>query len=42
MGEAGYQRMMSRYKVEDMKEIYEQIYAQCAARQGLVWNKQER
>ena len=42
MGEAGYQRMMSRYKVEDMKEIYEQIYAQCAAHQGLVWNKQER
>ena len=42
MGQAGYQRMMSRYKVEDMKEIYEQIYAQCAARQGLKWNKQER
>ena len=42
MGQAGYQRMMSRYKVEDMKEIYEQIYAQCAAHQGLVWNKQER
>ena len=42
MGEAGYQRMMSRYKVEDMKEIYEQIYAQCAAHQGLAWNKQER
>ena len=42
MGQAGYQRMMSRYKVEDMKEIYEQIYAQCAVRQGLVWNKQER
>ena len=39
MGEAGYQRMMSRYKVEDMKEIYEQIYAQCAARQGQMWNK---
>ena len=42
MGQAGYQRMMSRYKVEDMKEIYEQIYAQCAGHQGLVWNKQER
>ena len=42
MGQAGYQRMMSRYKVEDMKGIYEKIYAQCAARQGLVWNKQER
>ena len=42
MGQAGYQRMMSRYKVEDMKEIYEQIYAQCAVHQGLVWNKQER
>ena len=42
MGQAGYQRMMSRYKVEDMKEIYEQIYAQCAAHQGLAWNKQER
>ena len=42
MGQAGYQRMMSRYKVEDMKEIYEQIYAQCAVHQGLAWNKQER
>lgn len=37
MGQAGYQRMMSRYKVEDMKEIYEQIYAECARCQGLAW-----
>ena len=37
---AGYQRMMARYKVEDMKAIYQSIYAQCAARQGLTWDNQ--
>ena len=40
MGQAGYQRMMARYKVEDMKAIYQSIYAQCAARQGLTWDNQ--
>ena len=37
MGEAGYQRLMHRYKIEDMQQIYEQIYRECAKRQGLAW-----
>lgn len=37
MGQIGYQRMMLRYKAEDMQRIYERIYAGCAQRQGLRW-----
>ena len=39
MGEAGYQRMMRRYKIEDMKQVYEQIYRECAARQEVAGEK---
>ena len=39
MGQAGYQRMMSRYKIEDMQQIYQRIYRDCAERQGLEWEK---
>lgn len=42
MGQAGYRRMMSRYKIEDMKRDYNQIYAQCAARQRVPWKGIER
>lgn len=37
MGQAGYQRMMSRYKIEDMQRTYQRIYRDCALCQGLEW-----
>ena len=39
MGEAGYRRVMQRYKIEDMKRSYELIYRECAERQGQAWEK---
>lgn len=37
MGEAGYKRLMSRYKIEDMHETYEELYKRFAKDQGLLW-----
>ena len=37
MAEAGYQRLMSKYKIEDMKKTYERVYREAAQRQNLVW-----
>ena len=37
MGEAGYQRLMRKYKIEDMEKTYERIYREAAERQNLVW-----
>ena len=31
--------MMRRYKIEDMKQVYEQIYRECAARQEVAGEK---
>lgn len=39
MGQAGYQRLMSRYKIEDMQRTYARIYQECAERQGLTREK---
>ena len=39
MGEAGYKRLMKRYKIEDMKQKYEEIYRECARRQNLEWEE---
>lgn len=39
MGEAGYKRLMKRYKIEDMKQKYEEIYRECAKRQNLEWEE---
>lgn len=39
MGQAGYKRLMSRYKIEDMQRAYGQIYQECAQRQGLTREK---
>ena len=37
MAEAGYRRLMRKYKIEDMKKTYEGIYREAAQRQHLVW-----
>ena len=37
MGEVGYQRLMRKYKIEDMKKTYEKIYREAAQRQNLMW-----
>ena len=39
MGEVGYQRLMRRYKIEDMKKTYESIYRECAVSQGISWER---
>ena len=39
MGEAGYKRLMKRYKIEDMKQKYEEIYRECAKRRNLEWEE---
>jgi glycosyltransferase involved in cell wall biosynthesis len=37
MGENGYQRLMSKYTIEQMKDTYEQLYRQCAKDQGIAY-----
>ena len=37
MGENGYNRVMSGFKIQDMKETYRQIYQTLARQQGLPW-----
>ena len=39
MGEAGYRRLMRKYKIEDMKKTYDKIYREAAQRQNLVWEE---
>ena len=39
MGEAGYRRVMSRYKVSDMKQTYYEIYKEFADRRGEEWKE---
>ncbi len=40
MGEAGYQRVMAFYKIEQMKDVYTQIYQQFATEHELEWPEQ--
>ena len=37
MAKAGYRRLMRKYKIEDMKKTYEDIYKKAAERQNKVW-----
>lgn len=37
MGEIGYQRLMRKYRIEDMKKTYAGIYKEAAQRQGIPW-----
>lgn len=41
MAEAGYQRLLKKYKIEDMKKTYAGIYQKAAQRQKLVWEENE-
>ena len=36
MANAGYKRLIRKYKIEDMKETYSNIYKAAAMRQGLL------
>lgn len=37
MANAGYKRLMRKYKIEDMKKTYEGIYKKAAERQNKIW-----
>lgn len=37
MANAGYRRLMRKYKIEDMKKTYEDIYKKAAERQNKIW-----
>ena len=37
MADAGYRRLLYKYKIEDMKATYEGIYREAAARLGIAW-----
>lgn len=41
MGENGYKRVMSGYKLEDMKETYMQIYKSFSDDKGLEWKEEK-
>ena len=37
MADAGYKRLIRKYKIEDMKKTYESIYKDAAERQNVAW-----
>lgn len=39
MGESGYRRVMSRYRIEHMRDTYQQIYRDFAAGCGTAWEE---
>lgn len=41
MGEIGYQRLMKKYKIEDMKKTYAKIYREAAEKLHLEWEEHE-
>ena len=41
MAEVGYQRLLRKYKIEDMKQTYERIYREAAERQHVAWDTEE-
>lgn len=40
MGENGYKRVMSKYKIEDMKNTYREIYEEFAMKKRLEWSNE--
>lgn len=40
MGEAGYKRVMAFYRIEQMKDVYAQIYKEFARKQGIEWKEE--
>jgi len=41
MGENGYQRVISKYRIEDMKSVYRNIYKDMAESIGKTWSEKE-
>ncbi len=41
MGEAGYKRVMSKYKLQDMKETYKQLYQDFARVMEIPWTEED-
>jgi polysaccharide biosynthesis protein PelF len=41
MGDSGYQRVVLKYRIEDMKEQYRQIYMNLAGSMGIPWTEQK-
>lgn len=41
MGKVGYQRVSKNYRIEDMKETYENIYRKMAEKNHVIWPEQE-
>ena len=39
MGENGYKRLMSKYRIEHMKATYEKIYKDFASNAGVEWTQ---
>ena len=37
MGEAGYQRVMAFYRIEQMRDVYTDIYKKFAEQQNITW-----
>ena len=40
MGENGYRRLMAKYRIEDMQEVYRNIYKDFAAKQNIEWTEE--
>ena len=40
MGEAGYKRVKQFYRIEQMKEVYKDIYKEFAKKHGLSWSEE--
>ena len=40
MGENGYRRVMSKYKIEDMRKTYHGIYYDFCRKSGGAWNEE--
>lgn len=40
MGENGYRRVMSKYKIEDMRKTYREIYYDFCGHFGGIWSEE--
>ena len=40
MGEAGYRRVNALYRIDQMKEVYREIYKEFSDRQNLSWTEE--
>lgn len=40
MGEAGYKRVNAFYRIEQMKDVYREIYKELSDKQKLTWTEE--